>query len=219
MCGTLESQLKKSLSGIAKKKDCRQVSLWIKAIINHLCWCCASSIGNEELIREKWASMLNHIRGIHSWGDKNHKCEHGQLDQERKWVKTDSPSFLALKNVVENKNILADIKYISKFCHTGRLEVFHSILNKYFPKRLHFTLEGMIVRTQLAVLYYNCGSSNTQATTKDGKQRYKIFFSKGMHSWVVKKYPKQKVRIHTRVIILTLEASPDSTGDKLPRTT
>ena len=68
MCGTLESQLKK-LSEIVKKRDCQQVSLWIKAIINHLWWCCASSIGNEELIREKWLSMLSHIQVIHSWED------------------------------------------------------------------------------------------------------------------------------------------------------
>ena len=69
---------------------------------NHLWWCCASSIGYEELIREKWLSMLNDIQGIHSWEDKSsHKCEHRQLDQERKWLKTNSPSFLALKNVVE----------------------------------------------------------------------------------------------------------------------
>ena len=138
--------IKKTLSEIVKKRDCQQVSLWIKAIINHLWWCCASLIGNEELIREKWLSMLNHIRGIHSWENTKlfRKCEHGQLDKERKWLKTDSPSFLALKNVVENKKILADIKYLSKFCHTGNLEVFHSVLNKYCPKRLHSTLEGMI---------------------------------------------------------------------------
>ena len=92
--------------------------------MNHLWWCCASSIGNEELIREKWLSMLNHIRGINSWEDNKlfHKCEHGQLDKKRKWLITDSPSFLALKNVVENKKILADVKYLSKFvtviCHS-----------------------------------------------------------------------------------------------------
>ena len=70
--------------------------------------------------------MLSHIQGIYSWEDKLfHKCEHGQLDQERKWPKTDSLSFLALKSVVENKKMLADIRCLSKFCHTGSLEVFH----------------------------------------------------------------------------------------------
>ena len=154
MFGTLESQLKELYLKSQKKRDSQQVSLRIKAIINHLWWCCASSIGNEELIREEWLSMLYHIRGIHSWliNKLFHKCEHGQLDRERKWLKTDSPSFLALKNVVENKKILADIKYLSKFCHAGNLEVFDSVLNKFCPKRLHFTLEGMIARTQSAVL-------------------------------------------------------------------
>ena len=164
--------------------------------------------------------MLNHIRGINSWEDNKlfHKCEHGQLDKKRKWLITDSPSFLALKNVVENKKILADIKHLSKFCHTGNLEVFHSVFDKYFPKRLHFTLEGMIARTQLAVLDYNCGSNNTQATTKDGERRYKHIFSKVTQNWVVKKISETKDREYIHELLSsTLEASPDTTGDKLPR--
>ena len=119
--------VKKNLSEIAKKRGCWQVSLWIKTITDHLWWCCTSSFDNEELTREKWLSMLNHVWGNHFWEDNKlfHKCEHGQLGQEWKWLKTDSPSFLALKNVVENKKILVDIKCLSKFCHTGNLEVFH----------------------------------------------------------------------------------------------
>ena len=100
--------------------------------------------------------------------------------------------------MVENKTILADIKYLSKFYHTGSLSVFqslpvfHSVLNKYCSKWLHFTLEGMMARTQLAVLDYNCGSCSTQAETKDGKQRYKQIFSKSKVG-LSKKYPKQKI--------------------------
>ena len=164
--------------------------------------------------------MLIYIQSAHSWKDNKlfHKCEHGQVDKERKWLETDSPSFLALKNVVENKKILADIKHLSKFCHTGNLEVFHSVLDKYFPKRLHFTLEGMIARTQLAVLDYNCGSNNTQATTKDGERRYKHIFSKMTQNWVMKKISKTKDREYIHELLSsTLEASPDTTGDKLPR--
>ena len=164
--------------------------------------------------------MLIYIRSAHSWKDNKlfHKCEHGQVDKERKWLETDSPSFLALKNVVENKKILADIKHLSKFCLTGNLEVFHSVLDKYFPKRLHFTLEGMIARTQLAVLDYNCGSNNTQATTKDGERRYKHIFSKVTQNWVVKKISETKDREYIHELLSsTLEASPDTTGDKLPR--
>ena len=84
--------------------------------------------------------------------------------------------------MVENNKILANIKYLSKYCHTGSLEVFHSLLNKYYPKLLYFSLEDMIARAQLAVLDYNCGSNNTQTTAKDGKQRYKQIFSEVMQT-------------------------------------
>ena len=140
------------------------------------------------------------------------------MDRERKWLKTDSPSFLALENVVEDKKILAVIKYLSKFCHTGSLEVFHSVINKYCPKRLHFMLEGMIARTQLAVLDYNCGSSNTQATTKDGKCRYREIFSKVTQNWAVKKISGRKDQEYIHELLSsTLEAPSDITGDKLSR--
>ena len=72
--------------------------------------------------------------------------------------------------MVENKKILAGMKYLSKFCQTENLEVFHSIVNKYCQKWFHFTLEGMIARIQLALLNYNCCLNSTQATIKDGER-------------------------------------------------
>ena len=82
-----------------------------------------------------------------------------------------------------------------KFCHTGSLEVFDSVLDKYCPKRLHLTLDGMIARTQSAVSEYNCGSSHTQATTKYGKHRHKQILSKvTLKLGCVKNYLKQKIK-------------------------
>ena len=50
----------------------------------------------------------------------------------------------------------------------------HSVLNKYCPEGLHFTLEAMIARTQLVVLDYNCGSNNThKPLQKMGEHRFK----------------------------------------------
>ena len=69
----------------------------------------------------------------------------------------------------------------------------------------------------MAVLNYNCGSNNTQTTTKDGKQRYKQIFSKVTENWVVKKIPRIDWEYIHNLISSTLEASPDTTGDKLPR--
>ena len=68
------------------------------------------------------------------------------------------------------------------------------------------------------MLDYNCGSSNTQATTKDGKRRYKQMFSKVTQNWVVKKISERKDQEYIHELLSsTLEAPPDTTGDKLPR--
>ena len=64
----------------------------------------------------------------------------------------------------------------------------------------------MIARAQLAVLDYNCGSNNTQATKKVAQ------------NWVVKKTSETKDREYIHELLSsTLEASPDTSGDKLPR--
>lgn len=58
--------LKKSLTAAAKRKELLELIPWIKSIINHLWWCCASCDKNKNVLRERWLSILYHIRGIHS---------------------------------------------------------------------------------------------------------------------------------------------------------
>ena len=192
--------IKKKLATVSKKKDCADLNPWIKAVINHLWWCCASCNGDVEELKEKWVSILYHIRNKHRW--ENHeifkKCQHSKLtkheQKQRMWLKEGSPAFIALERVVMNKTLLGDLKYLASFNHTGNLEVFHSLYNKYCPKRLHFSLHGMIARSQLAVLDFNAGSSVGQAKTKDGRLRYKQSFSKVTQNWVVKKIAAEKSR-------------------------
>jgi len=187
--------IKKRISQAAKRRDCSELGPWIKSIVNHLWWCCASCEGDEQLLLEKWKSIIFHIQGIHSWDgfEKFHQCQHPPLELERKWLKSSSPAFHVLKDILSNKRILADLKQCTQFCHTGNIEVYHSVLNKYCPKRLHFSLLGMIARTQLAILDFNCGSECQQATTKDGTLRYKQVFSKITQTWVVKKITAKKI--------------------------
>ena len=56
--------IKKRLSKLAKKKDKKELNDWIKSIINHFWWCSASCDNNFEILKEKWLSVLYHIRGI-----------------------------------------------------------------------------------------------------------------------------------------------------------
>ena len=77
-------------------------------------------------------------------------------------------------------------------------------VNKYYLTRLYFTLEGMIARIQLAVLDYNCGTNNTQITTKDGERKKKKNCKIGLR----KNIRIIKLRIHKRVIIFHIKSIP-----------
>ena len=122
------------------------------SIDNHFWWCCESSKGNLEELSGKWLSILFHICNIHEFPENKifKRCKHGDI--ERQWLSPDSSSFLALKEIITEKQFLSDLKYFTDFLHTCNLEVFHALLLKYVPKRLHFSMWGMISRTQLAVL-------------------------------------------------------------------
>ena len=66
---------------------------WIKSILNHFWWCCATSIGNPVMLKEKWLSILYHITNRHTWKGCKHysKCAHAKLgkkEQRKKpWLK------------------------------------------------------------------------------------------------------------------------------------
>ena len=93
----------------------------------------------------------------------------------------------ALQKVVFQKQLLEDIGKLSEFCHTGDLEVFHSSLLRWLPKRLSFSYRGTMVRTQLAALHHNFNVGRKQATTADGRKKWKVIFPKSKRRWVAKK--------------------------------
>ena len=62
------------------------------------------------------------------------------------WLKESSFAYAALKKIVLGKRLLNDLKYLTDLNHTGTLEVYHSLYNKYSPKRLHFSYQSMIAR-------------------------------------------------------------------------
>jgi len=54
------------IDSLAKKKDCAVVSKWTKSVMNHMFWCAASTVDdNEDLKGAKWLSIANHIMNKH----------------------------------------------------------------------------------------------------------------------------------------------------------
>ena len=135
--------------------------------------------GDIQLLREKWASILYHRKNVHEWEDHAifRQCAHREYSlQEIKmkaWLKESSLAYAALRKILTDKSLLNDLKYLTDFNHTGTLEVYHSIYDKYSPKRLHFSYSSMIARAQLAVLDFNSGVALEESKNKQGDLRYK----------------------------------------------
>ena len=110
------------------------------------------------------------------------KCGHPRIttkDQtEITWLESGSPPHVALEEIVINKKLLNDLEKLTEFHHTGELESYHSVMTKYVPKREHFSYDGMVARTQLAILDHNANVGRKLAEIKkeasQGEKRYKI---------------------------------------------
>ena len=139
------------------------------------------------LLREKWISILSHVYDIREFSKNKifKKCAHRPLEP-RSWLTLGSPANNVLKSIVMDKRLLKDLPYFVDCKHTGNIEVYHSLLLKYCPKRLHFSHHGMITRSQLAVLHFNSIFSTEQAYTKDMTPHFKLHFSKVSQCYVVK---------------------------------
>ena len=94
------------------------------------------------------------------------------------------------------KRLLNDLDLLSKFIHTGALEVYHSLYNKYMPKRQHFGYKGMVGRSQLAALDHNSGTGREQTVSSSDVRRYRYVYPKGMNDWVVKPVFEKKTKPH-----------------------
>ena len=91
-----------------------------------------------------------------------------------------------MKEVVQDKRLLKDIAHLSEFCHTGNLEVYHSLLTKYVPKRQDFDYDQMICRTAIAVIDHNMSQNRGQKVDEHGIGVYKTAYSKVVSNWVAK---------------------------------
>ncbi|CAH2306162.1 Hypothetical predicted protein, partial [Pelobates cultripes] len=157
------------LSTICRQAMYKELVPWQNSIINHMWAACSYSKGNPILLKEKWLSVMHHIINEHEWDSATlfKKCQHAEYDQtleQKSWLKKNGVAYSKLRSFVTDSKLEKDFPHLVHFCHTGSLEVFHSLVLKYRPKRVHFTMGGMVARTQLAVLAHNANVGREQAT-------------------------------------------------------
>ena len=186
----------KKLTLKGKGKKCQDLLPWIQSISNHFWWSVSTCHGNYDELKEKWTSVIHHISNKHSWDNAKlfTRCQHHQLSttemMETKWLAPGSDALIALEEVVFTPKLLKDMQLVTEFHHTGDLEIYHSMMLKYCPKRQHFSYKGMIARTQLAALDHNHNTGRKQSVANTGATkgmpRYNVVFPKGRSNWVAK---------------------------------
>ena len=85
---TLQLEIRKVLTKLAKLKGYEAISDWIKACENHLYWSATSTHdGNGSVIWAKFKAFLDHIVNKHSDLDEPlfNKCAHGEIGP-KKWL-------------------------------------------------------------------------------------------------------------------------------------
>ncbi|KAJ8031903.1 hypothetical protein HOLleu_25262 [Holothuria leucospilota] len=198
----LSKELKKILLEKSKQKGCSNLALWIRAVCNHLWWCAANCRGDALLLKEMWTSITHHISNQHSWDNADEYKQHSHLpipeerDEERVWLEAGSPAHEVLQEIVLSKLPLKKLKQAVHCCHTGHLEMYHSTMLKYCPKRLNFPHAGMRTRTQLAVLNHNNNLYRKQAITshlkkgslEKGDDQFKLVFQRDQESRLQNQY-------------------------------
>ncbi|XP_065069757.1 uncharacterized protein LOC135694804 [Rhopilema esculentum] len=138
---------KKILKG-SKEKGFEVLKLWLKGIRKHLYWCALSTKqGFGELIVAKWRSLMRHIANKHDEHPSQlyNKCAHVELEP-REWIPIGTPAYDKLLKILCNTTALKDVQSLSCDAQTSCLEGFHSTLNHWHPKMVHFSWLGTYCR-------------------------------------------------------------------------
>ena len=205
--------VRKKLLAAAKRKQCDELHSWIESICNHLWWACSTCNQDRVALIEKWKSVIFHVQNIHEFTDHTSftRCAHPPYSKEeakkKVWLKPSSESFNALQDIVFNKLIIKDLNQLNQFSHTGSLEVYHSLYNRWVPKSTHFSYNGMIARSQLAAIDFNLSTTLPQAKDFEGNKRFDVIFSKVTQKWSAKPIKEKKERfVFANMVARSLEA-------------
>ena len=129
MFGTFQSGWSKN-SQIRPSK--RVVRTWSHGI-QSISITCNDSV---QILREKWKSVLDHVSNKHKWTGNTyfHQCCHRRISSSEAkkvcWLKPGTQTHLAFEEVILNTKLLKDLTKLTDFCHTGKLEVYHSMMLK-----------------------------------------------------------------------------------------
>ncbi|KAK3726207.1 hypothetical protein QZH41_011188, partial [Actinostola sp. cb2023] len=174
-------EITKTLTKLSKESGCDVVAKWTKACGNHFYWsACSTHDGNGDVIWAKFCVFLSHIINKHDKLQNPifNKCQHGPDFTARQWLHEDSVVYDKLRKALTKPNLQKAIKKASPIAQTSCLEGFHSVLNQFAPKMIHYSFSGMYCRHILAILHFNSNLHRDIKLKNDGSQQVKVVFPK-----------------------------------------
>lgn len=179
----------KDIWKFCKAKKCSKLALWKDSIANNL-WYSFATSRQVGMLREKIMSITHHCSNSHQFPNNKYHlaCSHGELPEEgrsKPWLAVGSPELDKLTMALTGKdnNRFDDLSMMTGFHHTGDLENFNSLGNKYRAKGYVFGYDGMVARTALACIDHNSNVGREQALTKDGTPRTRTECDRSGSKW------------------------------------
>ena len=184
----------------SKLVSCAGLEAWIPSITNMIWWSFSSSIGNLTLLQEKLDSIPDHVSNKHEFlENKEHRCcAHDPLPPNEERCKA-----WLLKNSLPVSKIRAalhghqnsrwnDLAMMTHFTHTGDIENFNSLMNKYCPKMYAYSHESMLCRGALAALDHNGNVGRSQKVTIAGERQYDLMKKRYGKKYFIKAVKEEK---------------------------
>ena len=176
------------------------LELWARSITNMLWYSFGSSIDNPEMLKEKILSIPQHLTNNHEFQENSHhmRCAHEPLSEEvartRPWFKSGDLAIKKVRNAIEGRDggRLADLPMMCGFTHTGDIEQYNNLHNKYAPKNVYFSHSSMMVRTALTALDHNANTDRVQGTTREGQKKFELITHRDGKKWFIRKVMDKK---------------------------
>ncbi|XP_046864077.1 uncharacterized protein LOC124457998 [Xenia sp. Carnegie-2017] len=155
---------------IGKRKRLPNPRKMEKACVQHFYWAATLTLsGIGEVKWAKFESFFYHILNKHKdFPNKIYsRCSHSDVLKPRVWLTKGSVAYEKLKGALTKKKLVKAIKQASSVAQTSCLEGYHSVINHFAPKMMHFSYSGMYCRSILAALHFNFNLRRASKTTPD----------------------------------------------------
>ncbi|XP_046854232.1 uncharacterized protein LOC124447364 [Xenia sp. Carnegie-2017] len=172
----LKKKLTKIMTKLSKEKGCEELKKWSNPVAT-------ISIGVLVLlmmVMAKFKSFLSYIVDKHTNLDDPlfSSCFHGPDIKPREYLLEGSVAHEKLCAKLLHPQLMKSIQQASPVAQTSCLEGFHSVLNHFAPKMIHYSYVGMYCRHILASIHFNNNLRRDVKMKNDGSSQINVVYPK-----------------------------------------